>query len=90
MIQLQQISRGSVTVARRSSRTSRPPQRYSPALHYILLTDSGEPESFNEAKRHSDSVKLELAMKDEMDSLKSNNTWVLAYLPKGKKALHNK
>ena len=75
---------------RQSSRTIKPPQRYSPALHYILLTDSGEPESFYEAKRHSDSVKWELAMKDEMDSLKSNNTWVLAHLPKGKKALHNK
>ncbi len=30
------------------------------------------------------------AMQDEMDSLMSNNTWVLAKLPAGKKALHNK
>ena len=29
-------------------------------------------------------------MKDEMDSLLGNQTWDLAELPKGKKALHNK
>ena len=29
-------------------------------------------------------------MKDEMDSLSSNQTLELAKLPKGKKALHNK
>ena len=28
---------------RRSSRTIKPPQRYYPALHYILLIDKGEP-----------------------------------------------
>ena len=37
-----------------------------------------------------DSVKWESAMKDEMDSLMSNQTWELAELPPGKKALHNK
>ena len=37
-----------------------------------------------------ESVKWELAMKDEMDSLMSNQTWQLAELPRGKKALHNK
>ena len=29
-------------------------------------------------------------MKDEMDSLMSNQTWELAELPPGKKTLHNK
>ena len=37
-----------------------------------------------------DASKWELAMKDEMKSLISNNTWELAELPVGKKALHNK
>ncbi|KAE8686500.1 cytochrome P450 71A9-like [Hibiscus syriacus] len=32
----------------------------------------------------------EFSMKDEMDSLMSNQTWELAELPPGKKALHNK
>ena len=35
-------------------------------------------------------VKWELAMKDEMNSLMSNQTCQLAELPKGKKALHYK
>lgn len=75
---------------RRSSREHRAPDRYSPALHYLLLTDSGEPECYAEAVKSVDSSKWELAMDDEMDSLKSNNTWDLVELPKGKKALHNK
>ena len=35
-------------VLRRSSRNIRAPDRYSPSLHYLLLTDEGEPESFDE------------------------------------------
>ena len=54
------------------------------------MTDRGEPESYDEAMEDKESVKWELAMKDEMDSLMSNQTWRLAELPKGKKALHNK
>ena len=75
---------------RRSSRIPRPPQRHCPALHYILLTNRGEPESHDEAVEDKESVKWELAMKDEMDSLLSNQTWKLAELPKGKKTLYNK
>ena len=37
-----------------------------------------------------DSVKWKSAMKDEMDSLMSNQTWDLTELTEGKKALHNK
>ena len=37
-----------------------------------------------------DSVKWELAIKDEMSSLMLNGIWDLSELPKGKKALHNK
>ncbi|KAL5755348.1 hypothetical protein ACOSP7_023568 [Xanthoceras sorbifolium] len=75
---------------RRSSRVPKPIQRYSPSLHYLLLTDSGEPECYDEAMQVEDSVKWESAMRDEMDSLMSNQTWELAELPPGKKALHNK
>ena len=38
-----------VAEVRRSSRTIRPPQRYSPALSYLLLTDSGELKCYDEA-----------------------------------------
>ncbi|KAL5837106.1 hypothetical protein ACOSQ3_014275 [Xanthoceras sorbifolium] len=75
---------------RRSSKVPKPIQRYSPSLHYLLLTDSGEPECYDEAMQVEDSVKWESAMRDEMDSLMSNQTWELAELPPGKKALHNK
>ena len=34
---------------RRSSRTIRAPDRYSPSLHSLLLTDEGEQKSFDEA-----------------------------------------
>ncbi|KAE8728454.1 FACT complex subunit SPT16-like [Hibiscus syriacus] len=75
---------------RRSSRIHKPTQRYSPSLHYLLLTDNGEPECYDEAMQVEDSVKWEFSMKDEMDSLMSNQTWELAELPPDKKALHNK
>ena len=75
---------------RRSSRIPKPIQRYSPSLHYLLMSDSGEPECYDQAMQVEDSVKWESAMKDEMDSLMSNQTWELAELPPGKKALHNK
>lgn len=79
-----------VTELRRSSRIIRKPVRFSPSLNYILLTDRGEPECYEEAMQVDESIKWELAMNDEMDSLLSNHTWELANLPKGKKALHNK
>ena len=75
---------------RRSSRIPKPIQHYSPFLHYLLLSDSGEPECYDQAMQVEDSVKWESAMKDEMDSLMSNQTWELAELPPGKKALNNK
>uniref|UniRef100_A0A2N9HGE9 Integrase catalytic domain-containing protein n=1 Tax=Fagus sylvatica TaxID=28930 RepID=A0A2N9HGE9_FAGSY len=75
---------------RRSSRNIRPPQRFSPSLFYILLTDGGEPESYDEALQIEDSIKWELAMKDEMNSLMTSQTWELIELPQRKKALHNK
>uniref|UniRef100_A0A2N9IPG8 Integrase catalytic domain-containing protein n=1 Tax=Fagus sylvatica TaxID=28930 RepID=A0A2N9IPG8_FAGSY len=78
-----------ITVCR-SSRNIRPPQRFSPSLFYILLTDGGEPESYDEALQIEDSIKWELAMKDEMNSLMTSQTWELTELPQRKKALHNK
>ena len=75
---------------RRSTRARRPTARYSPDLNYILMTDGGEPESYAEAKHMEDSVKWELEMQEEMDSLHKNHTWELTPLPNGKKALHNK
>jgi hypothetical protein len=75
---------------RRSTRISRPPQRYLPSMFHILLTNGGKPETFVEAMKVEDSIKWELAMKDEMDLLLTNQTWELTELPVSKKALHNK
>ncbi|KAK0592711.1 hypothetical protein LWI29_024077 [Acer saccharum] len=52
--------------------------------------EQGEPECYDEAYQGKDASKWELAMKDEMKSLISNQTWELAKLPEGKKALQNK
>ena len=79
-----------VAEVRRSSRNIRSPQRYSPTLNYLLLTDGGEPECYDETLQDENSSKWELAMKDEMDSLLGNQTWELTKLLVGKKALHNK
>ena len=74
-------------VSRRSSRPHVPNRRY---MNYLLLTDGGDPECYEEACQSGDASKWELAIKDEMKSLISNQTWELAELPMGKKALHNK
>ena len=46
-----------VAEVRRSSKIIRPPQRYSPTLNYLLLTDSGESECYNEALQDENSSK---------------------------------
>lgn len=74
-------------ILRRSSRPHVPNGRY---MKYLLLTDGGEPDCCDEACQTGDANKWELAMKDEMKSLISNQTWELAAFPVGKKALHNK
>ena len=59
-------------------------------MNYLLLTDGGEPEFYDEEGYTEDPGKWELSMKDEMKSLISNQTWELAKLPIRKKALHKK
>ncbi|RVW93766.1 Retrovirus-related Pol polyprotein from transposon TNT 1-94 [Vitis vinifera] len=61
-----------IAEVRRSSRNIRPPQLYSAVLNYLLLTNGGEPECYDEALQDETSSKWELAMKDEMDSLLGN------------------
>ena len=70
---------------KRSSITIISPQRYSSSLNYILLTDRGELESYKEVVQVDESFKRELAIKDEMDSLMSNQTWQLIELSKEKR-----
>jgi hypothetical protein len=54
------------------------------------LTDSGEPECYEEAMQVDTKKKWEQGMKEEMDSLENNQTWDLVQLPTGKRELQNK
>ena len=76
-------------VVRKYTRLSRPPERYS-SLHYALLTDSGEPEGYEESMHIETRKKWEEGMKEEIDSLVNNQTWDLVQLLVGKITLQNK
>jgi len=54
------------------------------------LTDSGEPECYEDALQVKAKDKWELAMDDEMKSFMKNQTWNWVELPESKRALHNK
>ena len=79
-----------VSVVRISTKLSRPTERYSHLLYYLLLIDSSEPECYEEAKKVDTKKKWEQGMKEEMDSLVNNHTWDLVQLPRRKRALQNK
>jgi len=49
---------------RRSTRISRPPERYSPSLYYLLLTDSSESERYEEAMQIKTKKKWEKSMEE--------------------------
>ncbi|CAL5398813.1 unnamed protein product [Camellia sinensis] len=74
---------------RRSTREVKPSSKY-PASEYILLTDEGEPESFQEAQNHKEKSSWQQAMQKEMQSLQKNQTYDLVKLHQGRKALQNK
>ena len=74
----------------RYSRITKPPQHYSPILNQVMLTNGGEPESYDKSLQDENSSMRELAMKNEMDSLLGNQIWKLIELTVGKKSLHNK
>ncbi|KAH9293289.1 hypothetical protein KI387_041513, partial [Taxus chinensis] len=67
-------------ILRRSSRVRREPEHFSP-LYYLLLTDSGEPESFDEAMQVDAKKKWEQTMDEEHQALMENQTWDLVKLP---------
>ena len=75
---------------RRSNRSRRQIYRYDPSLHYVMLSDEGEPLTYKEAMSCELSSKWELAMQEEIKSLYANDTWDLVSLPQGRKALPNK
>lgn len=74
---------------RRSTRECQPSTRY-PSSDYILITNEGEPESFQNVQSCGDKDCWMKAMQEEMNSLKKNDTYELTKLPKGKRTLKNK
>lgn len=54
---------------RQSTRDRCPPDRFQPSMHYVLVTDAGEPFTYDEAMRRSDNHSWERAMQSEIDSL---------------------
>ncbi|KAL5821663.1 hypothetical protein ACOSQ3_023545 [Xanthoceras sorbifolium] len=74
---------------RRSTRERQPSRRYSPN-EYVMLTDGGEPESYDEAITDQHKTEWLKAMQEEMKSLHENHTFDLVKLPQGRKALKNK
>ena len=74
---------------RRSTRQHFPSSRYSPN-EYVLLTDGGEPECYEEAMEDEHKNQWIEAMQNEMKSLHENHTYELVKLPKGMRALKNK
>jgi len=71
---------------RKNTRDCQPSARYF-SSEYILLTDEGELESFEEVRSHKDKQCWIYAMEDEMNSLKKNDNYDLVELPKGMKTL---
>lgn len=74
---------------RRSTRDRQPSTRYS-ANEYVLLTDGGEPESYDEVLEDEHKKEWLEAMVYEMKSLQENQTFELVKLPQGKRALKNR
>ena len=74
---------------RRPTRQMKAPERYSLALNYLLLSDSGELECYEEALQVEAKAEWEFAMDDKIASLMENQTWDLIELSESKRALHN-
>eukprot|EP00253_Pinus_taeda_P028289 PITA_28289 len=70
---------------RRSTRERKTPKRYEDsASSCALITEDGEPSSYQEAVDDTDSEKWKTTMEEEMDSLAKNNTRDLVELPEGR------
>ncbi|KAL4323155.1 hypothetical protein GQ457_11G027600 [Hibiscus cannabinus] len=54
---------------------------------YYLLTEDGEPSTFQEAMNNSDASQWMTAMQEEIEALHKNNTWDLVPLPQGRKPI---
>ncbi|KAE8674537.1 hypothetical protein F3Y22_tig00111745pilonHSYRG00059 [Hibiscus syriacus] len=59
-------------------------------IAYCLLTEDGEPSTYQEAINSSDASLWMMVMQEEIEALHKNNTWDLVPLPQGRKPIGNK
>ncbi|KAE8703963.1 hypothetical protein F3Y22_tig00110462pilonHSYRG00425 [Hibiscus syriacus] len=59
-------------------------------ITYCLLTEDGEPSTYQEAINNSDASLWMMAIQEEIEALHKNNTWDLVPLPQGRKPIGNK
>ncbi|KAL4271878.1 hypothetical protein GQ457_13G029750 [Hibiscus cannabinus] len=72
----------------RPRREIRKPARFTDMVAYALpVVDDDIPVTYQEAMQSLESDKWKSAMDEEMQSLQKNNTWDLAHLPEGKRAI---
>lgn len=74
---------------RRSTRVRQAPDFYM-GLHELLLMDTDDPLTYEEAIKRKDSKAWQEAMQSEIESMYENQVWNLVDLPAGKKAVRNK
>ena len=74
---------------RRSTRVRKSPDFYM-GLHELLLMDTDDPLTYEEAMKRKDSKAWYEAMQSEIDSMYENQVWSLVDLPDGKKPVRNK
>ena len=78
------------TEPRRSTRTRTTPDWYGPVMSVMLVDNTDDPETYEEAMMSPDSNKWQEAMKSEIGSMYENQVWTLVDLPDGRKAVENK
>ena len=78
------------TEPRRSTRTRTTPDWYDSVMNVMLVDNTDNPETYEEAMMSPDSNKWQEAMKSEIGSMYENQVWTLVDLPDGRKAVENK
>lgn len=84
---------GETEELRRSARQKVKPKYLEDYSALALIAESfieDVPECFSDIENRDDKEEWHCAVKEELDSLKQNDTWTLTELPPGKKAIDNK
>src|SRR4051812_37492124 len=78
------------TEPRRSTRNRTTPDWYNPVMSVMLVDNTDDPVTYEEAMMSPNSNKWQEAMKSEIGSMYENHVWTLVDLPDGRKAVENK